>query len=84
MKPTIKLRPQDRVSIVVYAGAAGLVLDAAPGNQKATITGGKKRINIPIGTSTRSKGQINATVGKESNDGLWVTRTWLVPSSLMR
>lgn len=31
------LRPEDRVSIVVYAGSAGLVLDATPGNQKTII-----------------------------------------------
>lgn len=34
---TEKLRPQDKVALVVYAGAAGLVLDATPGNQKAKI-----------------------------------------------
>jgi Ca-activated chloride channel homolog len=32
-----KLRPQDRVSIVVYAGSAGLVLPATNGNDKETI-----------------------------------------------
>jgi Ca-activated chloride channel homolog len=32
-----KLRPQDRVSIVVYAGSAGLVLPATHGNDKETI-----------------------------------------------
>jgi Ca-activated chloride channel family protein len=32
-----KLRPEDKVSIVVYAGAAGLVLRPTPGNQKETI-----------------------------------------------
>jgi Ca-activated chloride channel family protein len=31
------LRPQDRVSIVTYAGSAGLVLPATPGGDKATI-----------------------------------------------
>lgn len=31
------LRPQDRVSIVVYAGAAGLVLPATSGEDKSTI-----------------------------------------------
>ena len=31
------LRPQDRVAIVVYAGAAGLVLPSTPGNQKEKI-----------------------------------------------
>lgn len=31
------LRPQDRVAMVVYAGAAGLVLPSTPGSEKATI-----------------------------------------------
>jgi Ca-activated chloride channel family protein len=29
-----ELRPEDRVAIVVYAGAAGLVLESTPGNEK--------------------------------------------------
>ena len=32
-----ELRPNDRVAIVVYAGAAGKVLDSTPGNEKKTI-----------------------------------------------
>ncbi|HKP77184.1 MAG TPA: von Willebrand factor type A domain-containing protein [Longimicrobiaceae bacterium] len=32
-----QLRPQDRISLVVYAGAAGLVLDATPGDRKGDI-----------------------------------------------
>jgi Ca-activated chloride channel family protein len=32
-----QLRPQDRVSLVVYAGSAGLVLDATPGDRKGEI-----------------------------------------------
>ncbi len=32
-----ELRKEDRVAIVVYAGAAGLVLPSTPGNQKETI-----------------------------------------------
>ena len=32
-----QLRPQDRVAIVVYAGAAGLVLPSTPGNQHEEI-----------------------------------------------
>jgi Ca-activated chloride channel family protein len=32
-----QLRPRDRVSIVVYAGAAGLVLPSTPGNQRERI-----------------------------------------------
>ena len=32
-----ELRPQDRVAIVVYAGAAGLVLESTPGSEKSRI-----------------------------------------------
>jgi Ca-activated chloride channel homolog len=32
-----ELRPQDRVAIVVYAGAAGLVLPSTPGSEKGVI-----------------------------------------------
>jgi Ca-activated chloride channel family protein len=32
-----ELRPQDHVAIVVYAGAAGLVLESTPGNRKEAI-----------------------------------------------
>jgi Ca-activated chloride channel homolog len=32
-----ELRPQDKVAIVVYAGAAGLVLESTPGNRKEII-----------------------------------------------
>jgi Ca-activated chloride channel family protein len=32
-----QLRPQDRVAIAVYAGAAGLVLQSTPGSEKAAI-----------------------------------------------
>jgi Ca-activated chloride channel family protein len=32
-----QLRPQDRVAIVVYAGAAGLVLPSTPGSERETI-----------------------------------------------
>lgn len=32
-----ELRPADRVAIVVYAGAAGMVLESTPGNKKETI-----------------------------------------------
>lgn len=33
-----QLRPQDRVAIVVYAGAAGMVLESTPGTNKAKIS----------------------------------------------
>lgn len=34
---TQQMRPEDRVAIVVYAGASGLVLPSTPGDQKITI-----------------------------------------------
>lgn len=45
-----ELRPQDRVAIVVYAGAAGLVLDSTPGDQKDKIM--KAIDNLDAGGST--------------------------------
>jgi Ca-activated chloride channel family protein len=41
---TSKLRAQDRVAIVVYAGAAGVVLPSTPGNQKSTIIDALNRL----------------------------------------
>ncbi|MEH6826119.1 MAG: von Willebrand factor type A domain-containing protein [Motiliproteus sp.] len=40
-----QLRPQDRVAITVYAGAAGLVLDSTPGDQKTTIISALDRLH---------------------------------------
>jgi Ca-activated chloride channel family protein len=39
-----KLRPEDKVSIVVYAGAAGLVLQPTSGDQKQTIIAALDRL----------------------------------------
>ena len=40
-----ELRPNDRVAIVVYAGAAGKVLDSTPGNQKTKIINALQKLN---------------------------------------
>ncbi len=32
-----RMRPQDRIAIVVYAGASGIVLDSTPGSQKGRV-----------------------------------------------
>jgi Ca-activated chloride channel family protein len=40
-----ELRPQDRVAIVVYAGAAGKVLESTPGNEKRTIIESLEKLN---------------------------------------
>jgi Ca-activated chloride channel homolog len=39
-----ELRPEDRVAIVVYAGAAGLVLPSTPGSDQATILAALDRL----------------------------------------
>jgi Ca-activated chloride channel family protein len=39
-----QLRPQDRVAIVVYAGAAGLALPSTPGSDRATILAALDRL----------------------------------------
>lgn len=41
---TARLRPQDRVAIVVYAGAAGVVLAPTPGNAQATMLEALERL----------------------------------------
>ena len=38
-----QLRPDDRVAVVVYAGAAGLVLPSTPGDRKGRYSGGTGR-----------------------------------------
>jgi len=45
-----ELRPQDHVAIVVYAGAAGLVLEPTPGNRKEVIMNAIN--NLEAGGST--------------------------------
>jgi len=45
-----ELRPQDRVAIVVYAGAAGLVLESTPGNRKGSVLNAIN--NLEAGGST--------------------------------
>jgi Ca-activated chloride channel family protein len=40
----LNLRPQDRVSIVVYAGAAGVVLPTTPGSEKGAILAALDRL----------------------------------------
>lgn len=51
------LRPEDRVSIVVYAGAAGLVLPSTPGNKKDKIIAAFE--NLQAGGSTAGGEGIN-------------------------
>ncbi len=46
-----KLRPQDRVSIVTYAGASGLALPATPGDQKRKILNALDNLESGGGTA---------------------------------
>ena len=39
------VRPQDRVAMVVYAGAAGLVLESTPGSKKGAIMAALERLS---------------------------------------
>ena len=52
-----KLRPQDRVAMVVYAGAAGMVLNSTSGNNKKTIINALD--NLQSGGSTAGGAGIN-------------------------
>ena len=52
-----QLRPQDHVAIVVYAGAAGLVLEPTPGSEKKTIIEALDRLEA--GGSTAGGAGIN-------------------------
>jgi Ca-activated chloride channel family protein len=51
LKPALKLlvrqlRPEDKVAIAVYAGAAGMVLEPTPGSQKARIEAALDRLSV--------------------------------------
>lgn len=51
---TQQLRPEDRVAIVVYAGASGLVLPATSGDQKLTILDAIERLEAGGSTAGAS------------------------------
>ncbi len=61
-----QLRPQDRVAIVVYSGAAGLVLESTPGSDKAKINASLDLLTA--GGSTAGSAGINLAykVAKEN------------------
>lgn len=61
-----KLRPEDRVAIVVYAGAAGCVLESTPGSDKEKII--RALDNLSAGGSTAGGAGINLAykIAKES------------------
>jgi Ca-activated chloride channel family protein len=61
-----QLRPQDRVAIVVYAGAAGLVLPSTPASEKATILAAIDRLQAGGSTAGGAGIQLAYQVAKEN------------------
>ena len=61
-----QLRPIDRVSIVVYAGAAGLVLDSTSGNQKDKILKAIDKLNAGGSTAGGAGIKLAYKIAKEN------------------
>lgn len=61
-----KLRPQDRVAMVVYAGAAGLVLESTPGNKKEKIIGALDQLSAGGSTAGGAGIKLAYKVAKEN------------------
>jgi Ca-activated chloride channel family protein len=60
-----QLRQQDHVAIVVYAGAAGLVLEPTPGNEKRTINDALDRLEAGGSTAGGAGIKLAYAVAKE-------------------
>ncbi|MDG4594546.1 MAG: VWA domain-containing protein [Candidatus Contendobacter sp.] len=70
LKPALKLlarqlRPEDKVAIAVYAGAAGLVLEPTPGNQKAKIEAALDRLSAGGSTNGGAGIQLAYNLARE-------------------
>ena len=63
---TDNLRPQDRVAIVVYAGAAGLVLESTPGTQKQKIIDALDNLNAGGSTAGGAGIKLAYAVAKQN------------------
>lgn len=61
-----KLRPQDRVAIVAYAGSAGLVLGSTPGNETNRITNALGRLHAGGSTNGGDGIQLAYKVAQEN------------------
>jgi len=61
-----RLRPEDRVAVVVYAGAAGLVLPSTPGSQKSRILGALDRLSSGGSTAGSAGIQLAYNVAQEN------------------
>jgi Ca-activated chloride channel homolog len=62
-----QLRPQDRVAIVVYAGAAGLVLPSTPGNEKERILDALERLEAGGSTAGGAGLRLAYQVARENH-----------------
>lgn len=60
------LRPQDRVALVVYAGAAGTVLPSTPGSDKATIKAAIERLSAGGSTAGAAGIQLAYQVARKN------------------
>ena len=60
-----QLRPQDRVAIVVYAGAAGLVLPSTPGNRQDRILAALKQLEAGGSTAGGEGLQLAYEIARE-------------------
>ena len=60
------LRPEDRVALVVYAGAAGLVLDSTSGEDKQTILAAIENLNAGGSTAGGAGIKLAYNVAKEN------------------
>lgn len=63
---TDQLREQDRVAIVVYAGAAGVVLNATPGSEKRTILDALERLEAGGSTAGGAGLRLAYQIAKEN------------------
>lgn len=61
-----QLRPQDRVAITVYAGAAGVVLPPTPGSERAKILGVLERLEAGGSTAGAAGIQLVYATARES------------------
>lgn len=71
LKPALKLltqqlRPEDKVAIAVYAGAAGVVLEPTPGSQKAKIEAALDRLSAGDSTNGGAGIQLAYNLARES------------------
>ncbi len=61
-----EMRPQDKISMVVYAGRAGIVLEPTSGNQKSTIIAALDRLNAGGSTAGGQGIELAYSVAREN------------------